>query len=110
MRWQPALRVAPPYHDDPVYIDALAQSLEAELAGARLRAGGGPGLVPRHAAGLSAKGDPYHCQCQKTARLLRERLGWSDERLRLTFQSRFGTAEWLKPYTDETVKALAGAA
>ncbi len=52
-------------------------------------------------------GDPYHCQCAKTARLLRERLGWSEERLRLTFQSRFGREEWLQPYTDETVLALA---
>ena len=53
------------------------------------------------------KGDPYYCQCQKTARLLRERLGWSSDRLVVTFQSRFGPEEWLKPYTDETVKALA---
>ncbi|MBN8999571.1 MAG: ferrochelatase, partial [Rhizobiales bacterium] len=53
------------------------------------------------------KGDPYHCHCQKTVRLLRERLGWSGERLRLSFQSRFGREEWLKPYTDETVKGLA---
>ena len=53
------------------------------------------------------KGDPYHCQCQKTARLLRARLGLDESRFMLTFQSRFGTAEWLQPYTDMTVKALA---
>ena len=53
------------------------------------------------------KGDPYYCQCAKTARLLRERLGLGEDKLMLTFQSRFGTAEWLKPYTDATVKALA---
>ena len=53
------------------------------------------------------KGDPYHCQCVKTARLLRERLKLDDSKLMLTFQSRFGPAEWLKPYTDATVKALA---
>ena len=53
------------------------------------------------------KGDPYHCHCQKTARLLRARLGLGEDRFMLTFQSRFGTAEWLQPYTDMTVKALA---
>jgi ferrochelatase len=53
------------------------------------------------------KGDPYHCQCQKTARLLRERLGLDENKFMLTFQSRFGNAEWLQPYTDMTVKALA---
>ena len=53
------------------------------------------------------KGDPYHCQCHKTTRLLRERLGWPKERLRLTFQSRFGRAEWLQPYTDVTITELA---
>jgi ferrochelatase len=53
------------------------------------------------------KGDPYHCHCAKTARLLRERLGLDEQRFRMTFQSRFGSAEWLKPYTDETVKTLA---
>ena len=53
------------------------------------------------------KGDPYHCQCQKTARLLRERLGWPAERLRIVFQSRFGAAEWLQPYADVTIAELA---
>jgi ferrochelatase len=53
------------------------------------------------------KGDPYHCQCTVTARLLRAKLGLDDSKLMMTFQSRFGTAEWLKPYTDATVKSLA---
>jgi ferrochelatase len=53
------------------------------------------------------KGDPYHCQCAKTTRLMRERLGLSDDRLVMTFQSRFGSAEWLKPYTIDTVEELA---
>jgi len=53
------------------------------------------------------KGDPYHCHCMKTGRLLRERLGWDKDRLRITFQSRFGPEEWLQPYTDKTVEALA---
>jgi ferrochelatase len=54
------------------------------------------------------KGDPYYCQCQKTTRLVREKLGWPDEKLMVTFQSRFGPTEWLQPYTDETLKSLPG--
>ena len=107
MRWQPAVRTAPPWHDDPVYIDALARSLEGHLANLDFE----PEVVLASFHGVPKeyleKGDPYHCQCHKTARLLRERLGWPAERLRITFQSRFGRAEWLKPYTDETVMALA---
>jgi ferrochelatase len=107
MRWQPALRVAPPYHDDPAYIEAVASSLAAELEKLPFE----PEVIIASFHGVPKdyllKGDPYHCHCVKTARLLRERLGLSEERLVLTFQSRFGTAEWLQPYTDETVKALA---
>jgi ferrochelatase len=106
-RWQPALRTVPPYHDDPTYIDALARSIEAHLAGLDFE----PEVVLASFHGIPQsyfrKGDPYHCHCQKTARLLRERLGWSKDRLRLTFQSRFGPEEWLQPYTDKTVEALA---
>jgi len=106
-RWQPAIRTAPPYHDHPLYIDALATSIERHLAGLSWQ----PEVVLASFHGLPERylrlGDPYHCHCAKTARLLRERLGWSEERLRLTFQSRFGREEWLKPYTDETVLALA---
>src|SRR5690606_11520385 len=109
MRWQPALRTVPPYHDDPVYIEALAESLQASIAALDFE----PEVVLASFHGLPKsyllKGDPYYCHCQKTARLLRERLGWSEDRLRVTFQSRFGTEEWLQPYTDETVKALARA-
>jgi ferrochelatase len=107
MRWQPAVRIAPPWHDDPVYIDAVASSLEGELKKLPFK----PDVILASFHGVPKdyllKGDPYHCQCQKTARLLRARLGMSEEEFRLTFQSRFGTAEWLQPYTDETVKALA---
>jgi ferrochelatase len=107
MRWQPAVRIAPPWHDDPVYIDAVASSLEGELKKLPFK----PDVILASFHGVPKdyllKGDPYHCQCQKTARLLRARLGMSEEQFRLTFQSRFGTAEWLQPYTDETVKALA---
>jgi ferrochelatase len=109
MRRQPALRVAPPYCDDPVYIDAVAQSLEASLARLDFK----PEVILASFHGMPEdyvkKGDPYRDHCVETVRLLRARLGFDEERLRLTFQSRFGTAEWLKPYTDETVKALARA-
>ncbi|RAI03369.1 ferrochelatase [Acuticoccus sediminis] len=108
MRWQPALRTVPQYCDDPVYIDALARSLEEHLATLDWE----PDLVLTSYHGIPQeyldKGDPYHCQCHKTTRLLQERLGWPDGRLKVTFQSRFGKAEWIKPYTDETVKALPG--
>jgi ferrochelatase len=106
MRWQPAVRIAPPWHDDPVYIEAVAGSLEAELAKLPFR----PDVILASFHGVPKdyldKGDPYYCQCHKTARLLRARLGLDEERFRLTFQSRFGTAEWLQPYTDMTVKTL----
>ncbi|MFB2550199.1 ferrochelatase [Ensifer soli] len=107
MRWQPALRTVPPYHDDPVYIDALARSITAHLATLDWE----PEVVLTSFHGIPksyfTKGDPYHCQCMKTARLLRERLGWTKEKLMVTFQSRFGPEEWLQPYTDKTVEKLA---
>ena len=106
-RWQPALRTVPPYHDDSVYIDALARSVETHLATLAFA----PEVVLASFHGIPKsyfeKGDPYYCHCQKTARLLRERLGWGEDRLRITFQSRFGPEEWLQPYTDRTVEALA---
>jgi len=107
MRWQPALRTVPPYHDDPAYIDALAVSIEKHLATLDWE----PERVLASFHGIPKsyfeKGDPYYCQCQKTARLLRQRLGWSEEKLMVTFQSRFGPEEWLQPYTDKTVERLA---
>jgi protoporphyrin/coproporphyrin ferrochelatase len=107
MRWQPAVRVAPPYHDDPVYIDALAASIRRSLAALPFE----PEVVLASFHGVPKsyllKGDPYHCHCAKTWRLLGDALGMGPERLRMSFQSRFGNEEWLKPYTDETVKALA---
>ncbi|MCB1472836.1 MAG: ferrochelatase [Rhodobiaceae bacterium] len=107
MRWQPAVRTAPAYHDDPAYIDALASSMEQSLAA--LDFAPEVVLASFHGIPLSyfRKGDPYHCHCQKTARLLRARLGWPDEKLLVTFQSRFGPEEWLQPYTDKTVERLA---
>ncbi|CAN7350195.1 ferrochelatase [Pararhizobium sp. LjRoot238] len=107
MRWQPALRTVPPYHDDPVYIDALANSITGHLATLDWE----PEVVLASFHGIPQsyfdKGDPYYCQCQKTARLLREKLGWPKEKLQVTFQSRFGPEEWLQPYTDKTVEKLA---
>ena len=107
MRWQPSVRVSPPYHDDPVYIDALVSSMKGELA--KLPFEPEVILVSFHGVPKEylLKGDPYHCQCVKTWRLMREAFGWPADRFRMSFQSRFGTAEWLQPYTDKTVQALA---
>ncbi|KQY34030.1 ferrochelatase [Rhizobium sp. Root483D2] len=106
MRWQPALRTVAPYHDDPVYIEALANSITQHLATLDWE----PEVVLTSFHGIPKsyfmKGDPYHCQCYKTARLVREKLGWSKEKLQVTFQSRFGPEEWLQPYTDKTVEKL----
>lgn len=109
MRWQPALRTLPPYYDDPVHIEALAETLQSGIAALDFE----PEIVLASFHGTPRayleKGDPYYCHCMKTSRLMREKLGWSGEYFRTTFQSRFGKAEWLKPYTIETVKELAGA-
>ncbi|MEO1609310.1 MAG: ferrochelatase [Pseudomonadota bacterium] len=108
MRWQPSVRTVPPYYDDPIYIEALANSIQTHLAGLDWE----PEVVLASYHGIPKSyflaGDPYHCQCLKTTRLLREHMGWEAKRLMSTFQSRFGPEEWLKPYTDETVKKLAG--
>lgn len=107
MRWQPFVRVAPSYHDDPVYIDSLAATMERHLASLDFK----PERIIATFHGMPQKylelGDPYHCQCQKTSRLLREKLGWPAETWLTTFQSRFGNDPWLQPYTDKTVEALA---
>lgn len=107
MRRQPALRIAPPWHDAPVYVEAIARSIEADLATLDFE----PEVILASFHGIPKsyfdKGDPYHCHCAKTMRLLRARLGMDETRLRMTYQSRFGKAEWLRPYTDETVAELA---
>ena len=107
MRFQPALRVAAPYYAEPAYIDALAASVTAELAKLPFE----PEVIIASFHGVPedyvAKGDPYAKQCAETTRLLRQKLKLDEERLRMTFQSRFGKAEWVKPYTDATVKRLA---
>jgi ferrochelatase len=107
LRDQPALRVVPPYYADPVYIEALASSLEAELK----KRAFAPDLILASFHGMPKsyveQGDPYPAHCAETMRLLRARLKLDENKLMLTFQSRFGRAEWLQPYTDMTVKALA---
>src|SRR5262245_9683220 len=107
LRWQPALRIAPPWYNDPTYIDALATTLKTALAGlpfaSEVILASFHGIPKTYAE----QGDPYPQQCAETVRLLRERLGLDADKLRLTFQSRFGRAEWLQPYTDETVERLA---
>jgi ferrochelatase len=106
IRWQPAIRTVPPYYDHPAHIDALARSLEQHLTSLDWQ----PDLILASFHGLPKEyflaGDPYHCHCMKTARLLRERLNLSEDKLQVVFQSRFGKAEWLKPYAQDTVEEL----
>jgi len=107
MRVQPALRIAAPYYAELTYIDALATSLNAALETLTFK----PEVIVASFHGIPAayvaKGDPYYQHCVETTRLLRQKFGYDSEKLMLTFQSRFGPTEWLKPYTDATVKALA---
>ena len=103
MRWQPAIRTLPPYYDDPLYIEALASSIETAVAGMDFE----PQAIVASFHGMPQRtlemGDPYHCHCQKTGRLLGERLG---KPLIVSFQSRFGRAKWLDPATDTTLEEL----
>ncbi|MEP2989868.1 MAG: ferrochelatase [Parasphingorhabdus sp.] len=103
MRWQPALRTLPPYHDDPAYIDALAINLKTQLAELDFK----PDAVIASFHGMPVRtlelGDPYHCHCRKTARLLSEKM---DVELTVSFQSRFGRAKWLEPATDAVLEAM----
>ncbi len=108
MRWQPALRTLPPYFDDAAYIDALARSVDASLAAIDFV----PEMLLTSFHGMPRRtldlGDPYHCQCQTSARLLAERLGERPFGHAVSFQSRFGRAEWLGPATDAEIDRLAG--
>lgn len=107
LRAQPALRTVPPYPNDPVYIAALADSIKTHLAGLDFE----PEAIIASFHGIPQsyvdQGDPYQCQCMDTTDALRSALGPLGAKLKLTFQSRFGRAEWIKPYTDKTVEALA---
>lgn len=103
MRWQPAIRTLPAYHDDPVHIDALKRNIEHAIASLDFE----PEQIVTSFHGMPLRtlhlGDPYHCQCRKTARLLSEAMG---RELVVSFQSRFGRAKWLEPATDATLEAL----
>lgn len=105
MRWQPAVRTLPPYYDDPAYIAALAESVRGSLGALDFA----PDAIVASFHGMPKRtlelGDPYHCHCLKTARLLGEALG---REMTVAFQSRFGRAQWLEPATDVTLAALPG--
>jgi len=105
--WQPTARTVSPYFDRPDYINALAASIEQAYAKAKVR----PDVLVCSYHGVPKRylmqGDPYHCQCQKTTRLLKERLGWDDTQIVTTFQSKFGPEQWLQPYTVEEVARMA---
>lgn len=107
MRAQPTLRVAPPYYRDRAYIDALAASITAHLATLPFE----PERIVASFHGMPQayidRGDPYQSQCVATTEALRQKLGFDENRLLLTFQSRFGFDEWLQPYTDQTIEGLA---
>ena len=104
-KWQPSVRTVDPYFDRPDYIAALAGSVTRALEGKS------PTKLVASYHGMPQRylreGDPYHCQCQKTTRLLREALGWPEDRIDTSFQSVFGREEWLRPYTVEHVAELA---
>jgi len=107
LRAQPTLRVSPPYYDDPDYIEAVAASIEAHLETLSFK----PELIVASFHGMPKdyieKGDPYQAQCVATTDALRKRLDLDASKFLLTFQSRFGKAEWLQPYTDKTIAQLA---
>ncbi len=104
MRWQPSLQIIPHYESEPRYIDALIRSIENKIKEIKWK----PDLIISSYHGIPKsyfdKGDPYQCYCQKTTRLMNERLNTIE--IKTTFQSRFGPQEWLKPYTDETLEEL----
>ena len=104
MRWQPAVRTLPPYHDDPLYIEALRDNLSRQIAALHSQ----PERLLLSFHGMPERtrdlGDPFYCQCRKTARLLGEALGCEVD---VAFQSRFGRAKWLQPATDETLATFA---
>lgn len=108
LRWQPAIRTAPAYYDDPFYVETLARSIDEGVRGLDFE----PDVVITSYHGMPVeylmKGDPYYCQCLETTRAVRNYLGWPEEKLMVTFQSRFGRAEWLQPYTAETLESLPG--
>jgi ferrochelatase len=106
MRWQPAIRTLPPYFDDPAYVAALARSIDEGVKALPFE----PDVVLTSYHGMPQtyleRGDPYYYQCLETTRLVGKHLGWPEDRLMITFQSRFGPTKWLEPATDQTLMAL----
>tara|TARA_A100000164_G_scaffold379650_1_gene424540 strand:+ start:815 stop:1813 length:999 start_codon:yes stop_codon:yes gene_type:complete len=104
MRWQPSLKIIPHYESDPLYIDALVNSIRTKIKEISWK----PDLILASYHGIPKKyfdkGDPYHCYCHKTTRLVSEKLNFFE--IKTTFQSRFGPQEWLQPYTDKTLENL----
>jgi len=104
MRWQPSLQIIPHYESEPIYIDALINSIENKIKEIKWK----PDLILSSYHGIPKsyfdKGDPYQCYCQKTTRLMKEK--FSKIEIQTTFQSRFGPQEWLTPYTDKTIESL----
>ena len=104
MRWQPSLKIIPHYESDPLYIDALINSINTKLEMIDWK----PDLILASYHGIPKKyfdkGDPYHCYCHKTTRLISEK--FNKIKIKTTFQSRFGPEEWLQPYTDKTLESL----
>ena len=104
MRWQPSLKVVPHYESDPLYIEALVNSLNKKIKEINWK----PDLILASYHGIPQKyfdkGDPYHCYCHKTTRLISER--FTSIEIKTTFQSRFGPEKWLQPYTDKTLESL----
>ena len=104
MRWQPSLQIIPHYESDPLYIDALVNSIERKVNEIKWK----PDLIISSYHGIPKsyfeKGDPYHCYCHKTTRLMKEK--YKEIEIQTTFQSRFGPQEWLTPYTDKTIESL----
>ena len=104
MRWQPSLKIIPHYESEPLYIDALVNSLKIKLSEINWK----PDLIVASYHGIPKKyfdkGDPYHCYCHKTTRLISEK--FKEINIKTTFQSRFGPEEWLQPYTDKTLENL----
>ena len=104
MRWQPNLKIIPHYESEPLYIDAIKKSILKKISEINWK----PDLIVASYHGIPKKyfekGDPYHCYCHKTTRLISEK--YSDIEIKTTFQSRFGPQEWLQPYTDKTFEAL----
>ena len=104
MRWQPSLQIIPHYESEPLYIDALVNSIEKKVKEISWK----PDLIISSYHGIPKsyfdKGDPYHCYCHKTTRLIKEKFNKIE--IQTTFQSRFGPQEWLTPYTDKTLESL----